>query len=273
MKDYRKIELGFIIALIALSLIIGIYCSISFPNNTVPSGVCFAIGITSLVYWFLGGISSASFNIGYLKLGGSIAALLGSFYLINKELENSIQNHAEFRVIESKYLLDLETYSPAEIQIQIGADTNLISSKTFSLNKFAGYSLKLDSNLVVRAQTGVAVGSLKASELQEKDWYKSIQNSSDPGELFTFSLGQQKSNQRIDLAIQAKVFRADERAEMLFTSISNKALKQTVFIKNKGMQVLRLGKKYYMVSATQADFEQPIQQQFIQIFVKPLDVK
>lgn len=273
MNRERKIELGFIIVLISLSISAGVFFSLQYQENTVPSAVCFAIGITSLVYWFLGGINAADFNLGYLKLGGSIAALLGSFYLINKELGNSFQNHANFRVIESKYLLDLETYHPAKIQVQIGADTNEISSKSFSLNKFAGYSLKLDSNLVVRAQTGIAVGSLKVSDLQEKDWYKSIQNSSDPGELFTFSLGQQKSNLRIDLAIQAKVFRADERAEMLFTSISNKALKQTVFIKNKGMQVLRLGKKYYMVSATQADFEQPIQQQFIQIFVKPLDVK
>jgi hypothetical protein len=49
-----------------------------------------ATGIASLVYGFLGGIQEATFNLGPIKLVGSIAALLGCTWFINSYLEKQM---------------------------------------------------------------------------------------------------------------------------------------------------------------------------------------
>jgi hypothetical protein len=45
--------------------------------------VFLATGVASLVYRFLGGIEKATINIGTLKVGGSIAALIGVAIALN----------------------------------------------------------------------------------------------------------------------------------------------------------------------------------------------
>ena len=48
------------------------------------------MGISSLVYRFLGGLNQTAFQIGTLKLSGSIAALIGSIWFLNMQLADQI---------------------------------------------------------------------------------------------------------------------------------------------------------------------------------------
>jgi hypothetical protein len=64
-------------------------------NNVPPVVVSFllATGLAALAYRYLGGIPSASFSIGALKLSGALAALVGIALLINSQLlpQTSVQ--------------------------------------------------------------------------------------------------------------------------------------------------------------------------------------
>ena len=276
MEKERKIELLFVIVLIAVSLAGGIYCSIVYPNNTVPGAVCFSISITSLVYWFLGGIQVASLQAAGIKLGGSIAALLASFLLLNHEMGKDIPPEASDAVLlGTQYLLDLETEEPAVVSVLVNKrDTFQLNTTAFKQNRYNTKRLYLDSALEVRTATHIALGQLDEANLQEKQWYRTITNSSDPGELLTFNLGKTHNNARLDLSITAQRFRGDGIAEIQFASIKSKTFAKTLFIQSKGMQVLQLGSKFYMISATQANFEKTDPKaHFIQLFIKPFVVQ
>lgn len=54
---------------------------------SIMVAVFLATGVASLVYRFLGGIQSATFNIGPVKLAGTIAALIGCAWFINTQLD------------------------------------------------------------------------------------------------------------------------------------------------------------------------------------------
>lgn len=271
--DYsRKIESVFIASLIVLSLATGIVCSL-YEMNTVISSICFAIGITSLVYWFLGGISAASFNMGYLKLGGSIAALLGSFYLINDQMKSSAIKCQGIEIIDSPVLaIDMNTGNAAQQFITHNDDTLALLNATFSKTKFRHNNLVISDGLEVVNENGFVLGKLDKKMLREKQFFNAIRNSNHPGELFKFNLLETKKNTDLDISIKAKSFRADGIAEFELKSLTHIEKSVQLFIRNKGMQVIQLGSKFYLISATQADFSAAKKKEdfYVHLFIKPL---
>lgn len=138
---------------IILALIIGFLGGtiLVFVNKTpaIIISILLATGIATLVYHFLGGIENAQFNTGAIKLGGSMAALLASAWLINPQLEkqlNSISN-------ESKY--------------HINANYEIVNSNNKILGKIRldNYNLKLDKNLNVIAGDSIKLGKLSLNDL------------------------------------------------------------------------------------------------------------
>jgi hypothetical protein len=55
----------------------------------VVVSIFLSAGITALVYRFLGGIQGATVSVGALKLGGTIAALVGIAFWVNGRLESN----------------------------------------------------------------------------------------------------------------------------------------------------------------------------------------
>ncbi|MFP4024173.1 MAG: hypothetical protein ACLFVR_06565 [Thiohalospira sp.] len=149
---------------IILALIIGFIGGtiLVFVDKTpaIIISILLATGIATLVYHFLGGIENAQFNTGAIKLGGSMAALLASAWLINPQLEkqlNSISN-------ESKY--------------HINANYEIVNSNHKILGKIRldNYNLKLDKDLNVIAGDSIKLGTLTLKDLILSEDFEIIAN-------------------------------------------------------------------------------------------------
>ncbi|TKG91536.1 hypothetical protein EYV94_21150 [Puteibacter caeruleilacunae] len=93
-------------AVILTALIIGLTGGVFLIPFNFPPIVCaifLSIAIAVLVYHFLGGISSASFNMGPVKMGGSIAALIGCAFVLNHYLENQTKPRAGKLMLTKNY--------------------------------------------------------------------------------------------------------------------------------------------------------------------------
>jgi hypothetical protein len=76
--------------------LLGLLGSVAFYFLRMPSiiiSIFLSAGITALVYRFLGGIKDASFGIGALKLGGTIAVLIGVAYWIDSTKQLNPEFH------------------------------------------------------------------------------------------------------------------------------------------------------------------------------------
>jgi hypothetical protein len=76
-------------------------------DNVPPIVVSFllATGLAALTYKYLGGIEGASFAVGALKLGGTLAALVGIALLINSQLMKQI-SHNQIWYVSGRVLDD-----------------------------------------------------------------------------------------------------------------------------------------------------------------------
>ena len=72
----------------AAGLFGGAYFHLRTDAKPIVVAIFIATGIAALVYRFLGGITDTTFTIKSLKLGGTMAALLGSAFAINSALGN-----------------------------------------------------------------------------------------------------------------------------------------------------------------------------------------
>jgi hypothetical protein len=72
--------------------LLGLIGSVALYFLKVPSvmiSIFLSAGITALVYRFLGGIQNATFAVGALKLGGTIAALIGIAFWVDDRLDSN----------------------------------------------------------------------------------------------------------------------------------------------------------------------------------------
>ena len=80
--------------------------------------VFLATGVASLVYRFLGGIQSATFNIGPVKLAGTIAALISCAWFINVQLKDwYLDKHFDPKVNEW-FAISKDYGFPVEVEIK-----------------------------------------------------------------------------------------------------------------------------------------------------------
>ncbi|HEY2859902.1 MAG TPA: hypothetical protein VGJ21_15885 [Terracidiphilus sp.] len=69
-----------------LGLAGGVLLPLRYPVPPITTSFLLATGLAALAYRYLGGIQGADFTVGALKLGGSLAALVGIAMLINVTL-------------------------------------------------------------------------------------------------------------------------------------------------------------------------------------------
>src|ERR1035437_9011788 len=79
----------------------GVLYSRKFPSIMIS--VFLSAGITALVYRFLGGIQGATFMVGALKLGGTIAVLIGVAWWIDSTRELAPQQ--VFRLVSQQAIV------------------------------------------------------------------------------------------------------------------------------------------------------------------------
>ena len=75
--------------------------------------VFLATGVASVVYGFLGGIHTAAFDLGPIRFGGSIAALLGSAWFIDVQLVQQIRFEPP---VETLFAMDINRGVPISVK-------------------------------------------------------------------------------------------------------------------------------------------------------------
>jgi len=100
---------------------------------SIMISIFLSAGITALVYRFLGGIQGASFAIGALKLGGTIAALIGIAFSVDHTLEFEARS---FHLVSDDVMLgewQWEAVGPS-----VSWDGNLVFTKEHGQLRFSG---------------------------------------------------------------------------------------------------------------------------------------
>lgn len=84
--------------------------------------VFLATGVASLVYRFLGGIQSATFNIGPVKLAGTIAALISCAYFIDMQLEQWYRDKLFDPKVNGWFAINYDGI-PVGVEIKVARDS------------------------------------------------------------------------------------------------------------------------------------------------------
>ncbi|MDD3077565.1 MAG: hypothetical protein PHH37_00470 [Paludibacter sp.] len=126
---------------IAVTLITGLLGGVILSLYHLPAivtSIFFSIAISVLVYHFLGGIKTAGFNMGPVKLGGSIAALIGCTYFINYFLaDQQNYNPNQQLLLNSEYKVfnnnndQLGTLNLSKYPISINQKHQVFTNNTF----------------------------------------------------------------------------------------------------------------------------------------------
>ncbi len=106
-RESRTGPFVFVAAVIAACLVAGVVLA-SFDTGNAPAlviSVLLACAVATLLYGILGGVSSAGFNLGPIKMGGSAAVLLASIWFFNGEL------HAQLQEIRKPDSFDLREHA------------------------------------------------------------------------------------------------------------------------------------------------------------------
>lgn len=101
------------------------------------------ISVATLTYRYLGGVEHSSFALGTIKITGSGALLLATFFLINPKLEGQM----DIRNIPSKYQEALEQLKKYENDLKVSAgEINRLKKENDELNS------RIESDLVAKLQ-------------------------------------------------------------------------------------------------------------------------
>ena len=162
---------------IVVSLIIGFLGGIlliAFKFPPVIPSVFIAMAISVLVYHFLGGIQEAGFNMGPVKMGGSIAALIGCAFVINHYLDGQVKRDlGTLRITKDMIVVDgennrLGTLPLNKYTVRINNDKQLFLNDTIEIGKLlCNQTLKLEKDRTVLLNDSVSLGQIKAQNITQ----------------------------------------------------------------------------------------------------------
>ncbi len=270
MESNRKYESIFIAFIIVICLILGIVTNLQFEGVTISS-ICFAICITSLVYWFLGGIQNATFNVGYLKLGGSIAALLGGFYFINQELRKDNECAIVFEDITEKfYAVGKNSGLSKKVYLKRGEkilDSIPAIPKEFNKDK----NLNLSSNLIVKNKD-LVLGKIDKDGLSAEGFFRAIAAEDNQYEPFKLTLAKStyKSESDRNFILTVKSFGNYNEVYYNIKLQDSEEPPYPKMLKNKDIKIINVDNKSFLIAITQADFTVSDDKKYVQFSVKPL---
>lgn len=149
--------------IIILVLIVGFIGGVILVFCHAPaiiSSIFIAMGIATLVYHFLGGIANAQVNTGIVKLGGSMAALIGSAILINNLLIEQMNNPDE--------------------ELMINSRNEVVNCRNKVLGKisFNSFLLKPNKGLILTVKDTICLGKLSLADLGLSDQFEITENDS-----------------------------------------------------------------------------------------------
>lgn len=144
-------------SVVALILVVGLLGGVILVYLKMPAivaSVFFGIAIATLVYHFLGGIDDASFDLGPIKLGGSIAALIASAWIINGQLSSQSIN--------------------TDQQLFLGRDYTVLTEDSTRLGMFKLDNITLTKTLNVITPDSLVLGNIHANNLSQLQFFNEL---------------------------------------------------------------------------------------------------
>lgn len=273
MENNRRTESVFIGTIIIVTLTLGIITNVTFEKITISS-ICFATSTTSLVYWFLGGIQEAGFNIGWLKLGGSMAALVGSFLVFNNELRKDFRPDIKPNV-ETIIAFDKTTAKPLTVEVLQG-ETKVATIDQGSIDLWADQKLILTDNLRIRKDS-FYLGSLEYSQLTANNFFSTVEVSQQDAETFSFRGTKEEYSELLNVSVEALEFQEEKVGEYDVARLKFKVIiddtdySEINTIKNKQIKIIKVGQEYFLIAGLQAIYSN--EGNFFQISIRPLNLK
>lgn len=227
--------------------------------------VFIATGIASMVFRFLGGLKGAGFNIGTLKLSGSIAALLGCIWFINGELSRQVglSLNDMFQPLPGEWIaIDKREGTPISLdvlpageQISVPDDLSFLKNNQLSITE-------LDRGRIQIAPEGSSdfpLGFLYSYDLSEHAFFNRI----NLGKLIITSRLEAGGTENVRLGNYGLYLRTnDYKQEHSYYSILDRQGNVVLAehgIEGKGAEILSINGKKYLIGVVEVNhqIEQP----------------
>jgi hypothetical protein len=177
MENITKFEKIIISVTLGFGLLGGVLLVfLNFPA-IVPS-ILIAMAISTLVFYFLGGIESSNFNMGPVKLSGSIAALIGSAFIINWQLSEQ-QVNANSQLLLGKNLIVYNSSGNAMGKLDISGfrltnNKRLIANDSVVVGQLDFFLLGMDRQFSVLTNDSLNIGTIQKSNLEELNLFNDM---------------------------------------------------------------------------------------------------
>jgi len=203
-----------------------------------------------------------------------MAALVGTFLVINTELRKDFSLDIKPNA-ETIIAFDRTTAEPLTINVLQGK-TNVATIHKGSNNLWKNHQLTLTDNLGIK-MGDFYFGKLNYSQLSNKNFFTSVEESKLDAELFTLNIKQKEHSERLKITVKARRFLNEkigdyDIAKLEFEiKIDNSNTSEIQTIKNKEIKIIKVGSDYFIIAGLQADFTN--KEHYFQLSIKPINLE
>ena len=224
-----------------------------------------ATGVASLVYRFLGGIQSATFNIGPVKLAGTIAALISCAWFINTQLEQQTKcnlNTDSTPNVNSWFAIDKDNLTPVRVTITgvkgsiEKPDSNFFAKKELDI-RHEDKKFKIIASIPDMPDSDFVLGHVMRNDLREINLFNTME-----GELDEFIVTGRLPADTQDVDLTPIPFKlstgsyGNDRSPYTLTDTACTAgtdCKRVGWIQGRQAEIVKLGGKYYLVGVVEVN--------------------
>jgi len=221
--------------------------------------VFISTGIAAMVFRFLGGLQGAGFNIGTLKLSGSIAALLGCIWFINGELSRQVglSLNDMFQPLPSEWVaIDKREGVPIALDVlPAGEQIDLPDDLTFLKNNQLQIASLERGRIEVspEGENHFPLGFLYAADLESHAFFNHL----DLGKLIITSRLEAGGAEKVRLGNNGLYLKTnDYKQEHSYYSILDKQCNSLVAergIEGKGAEILNISGKRFLIGVVEVN--------------------
>jgi hypothetical protein len=193
MKPITPFEKIIICLVLSIGLLGGVALILMKMPPIIPS-IFIAMAISTLVFYFLGGIEQSNFNMGPVKLSGSIAALIGSAFFINWQLADQ-QTNPEIALLPDSRLYvicnDSKTVGKLSVHsLSLTEDNFLLLNDSVRLGQLDLRGMKLDNHFMINTRQEVKLGEIAPGNLKDLGLFNEMKSEGYMEVSYTIELGE-----------------------------------------------------------------------------------
>lgn len=194
MKPISSFEKTIICIILSIGLLGGVALIFLKMPPIIPS-IFIAMAISTLVFYFLGGIENSNFDMGPVKLSGSIAALIGSAFFINWQLSGQQTNPDGALFLNPQlYAINNDGHKLGKLNvrtIQLTEDNRLVVNDSVSIGQLDLRGLKLNNQFDINSRQEIKLGEITPQNFKEIGLFNELKSEKYLEITYNMELGQE----------------------------------------------------------------------------------